>query len=120
MSAPSPAPVSDFARLLVPVVLVTSERGREVFASTYRLFDRLDELSTAGRDAEIMAVWHGDRHCLTPEGVRTLNTFLRAGGLALFSRATRRAAGPQRGRHTRWSWRYLIEEYLGLDWEERS
>lgn len=132
MPSPAPAPVSDFARFLVPVVLVTSERGREVYASSYQLFDRLeaiakhkdvmpwrgDEVVKQITPTEIMAVWHGDE-TLSPESLRTFNYFLRSGGLALFQRSLKGRKGPERARHTKWAWRYLVEEYLDLRWEAR-
>ncbi|EIQ00219.1 hypothetical protein OpiT1DRAFT_04761 [Opitutaceae bacterium TAV1] len=103
-------------RLVVPVVLVTEARGREVFRSSFRLFARLEAL--AKHNVSIMQL-REDGRVLHPRSVAALETMLKKCGWRNFERAARLRKGPERAKKSRWAWEYL-GEYLGFKWERSA
>lgn len=106
-----------FASLLVPVVLVTSTRGREVFTNTRRLFERLNSIALEIRPfgTRIEAIWQGEQH-VAEAGVAALETMLATVGLEPFNRASKAQRGGARALGSKYQW-YFLSEYLGWDWE---
>ena len=111
-----PAPrqdLSGYRRISPPVEIVTTARGREVFADAADIFDRLAVL--AGSPVEIQQVNQG-QFAMSPAAIGALNAILRQpGGLRLFHRAAAAAGVPYSGKNTRWRWAYFCR-YLDADW----
>ncbi len=106
-----------FARLLVPVVIVSTSRGREVFTDTRRLFARLQEIGHQLRHTgpQIQAIWQGEQH-VSEAGVAALEMMLSTAGLEAFNRASKHQRGGARALGTKYQW-YFLSEYLGWNWE---
>lgn len=113
----APSTAGGYSRLLVPAVLVTTARGREVYADTRRLFERLEALAVEIRKSgpQIQAIWHGQEH-VTEAGVAALETMLATVGLEAFNRASKGQRGAARALGTKYQW-YFLSEYLGWEWE---
>jgi len=113
--------VGMYARLLTPVVLVTSMKGREVFRDSRRLFERLEFIGETLRcghlpgERAIMAIWQGDEH-VSDSGVQALEFMLETTGLEAFNRACKRQRGAGRAIGSKYQW-YFVSEYLGWTWE---
>lgn len=116
----APSTVGGYSRLLVPVVIVTQARGREVFTDTRRLFERLEEIGKSrpldsASGPEIKAIWQGDEH-VSEKGVFALENMLQVMGLEAFNRASKGQRGGARAIGTKYQW-YFLSEYLGWTWE---
>jgi len=97
----------DLYRSIPEVILVTESRGREVFADSWKLMNRLDEL---GQDeTPILAMTIKGRK-LEPASLSGLNIYLRLNhGLSTFRRICGRGMLT-----TKWGWEKLAET-LGLE-----
>lgn len=110
-----------YAKLLTPVVLVTTARGREVFKDSRRLFERLEKIGEALRcphlpgERAIMAIWQGDEN-VSDAGVQALEVMLETTGLEAFNRACKNQRGAGRAIGSKYQW-YFLTEYLGWEWQ---
>lgn len=105
-----------FTSLLVPVVLVTKGRGREVFSCSRALFARLEELPRLKET--ILQIDYGVR-TLSPDSIAALETMIWLCGFECFKTASRRQSRPFNRFGTKWSWKFL-SEYLGFEWREKG
>ncbi|HTJ77667.1 MAG TPA: hypothetical protein VL357_01605 [Rariglobus sp.] len=112
-----PSTLGGYSRLLVPAVIVTAGRGREVYADTRRLFERLAALALEIRNGgpQIQAIWHGQEH-VSESGILALELMLELNGLEVFNRACKAQRGGARAIGTKYQW-YFMSEYLGWTWE---
>lgn len=117
-----PAPIEPtngvYSELNTPVVLVT-QRGREMFDNSHRLFRRLEEIARdhlhTPADTFISAIWQGKKH-VSEAGVAALETMLLTVGLANFDRASKAQRGGPRALRSKYQWDFLAD-YLGWEWE---
>ena len=109
--------LSGYHRLIAPVEIVTPARGKETFADSRELFERLAEL---GRDGTPILQINQGPQAVDADGLAALNTLLALpDGLDLFAAAAAEQPGPARAKLTRWQWDFL-GEYLDFRWQRAA